>query len=136
MNKTFASTPVKKLIVAKSDYDLIVGYLNKNKSLLQDEKNAGLLSKIEESEVFDDEQFPWEGIRLNTKVIIRDKVARLNYTYTVVLPEEADHRKCKVSVFSPIGSALFGYRRGDDVFWQTANGKRLFTIMAVSQFAK
>ena len=130
------TTQTKRLVVAKADYTLILDFLARNKTLLRDEKNAALLSKIEAAEVVAENEFPWEGIRLNTKVVLRDKQARLNYTYTVVLPEKADHRKCKVSVLSPIGSALFGYRRGDDVFWQTPNGKRYFTIMAVSYYAK
>lgn len=130
------TTPVNKLIVTKPDYELITGYLDQNKALARDEKNAPLLSKIEQARIVNEDDFPWEGVRLNTKVILRDKLARLNYTYIVVLPEEADHRKCKVSLFSPIGSALFGYRRGEDVCWQTPYGKRFFTIMAVSQYAK
>jgi hypothetical protein len=36
----------------------------------------------------------------------------LPHTYTVVLPEEADHRTGKVSVLAPVGSSMFGFRRG------------------------
>jgi transcription elongation GreA/GreB family factor len=124
-----------KLMMVKDDHDLIIDYLKKNKAVLKGADNAFLLSKMEQAELLAEPDFPWEVIRLNSKVIIRDKVARLNYTYTVVMPEHADHRKCKVSLFSPIGSALFGFRRGEDTYWQTANGRRYFTIMAVSQFA-
>ena len=130
------TTKTEKFTVAKQDYDTIIAYLNQNKALIKDEKSAALLSKIEDADVCDEGEFPWECIRLNTKVILRDKIARLNYTYTVVLPEEADHRKCKVSLFSPIGSSIFGRRRGDDISWQTPKGNRFFTIMAVSQPVK
>ena len=126
------TTQTEKLIVAKTDFDTIIDYLQKNKEFTKDEKSAFLMSKIEEAEVCSEDEFPWSGVRLNTKVILRDKVARLNYTYTVVLPEQADHRKCKVSLFS----SIFGHRRGDDISWQTPKGRRYFTIMAVSQFAK
>ena len=128
-----STTQPAKLKMVKEDYDVILNHLNKNKNLLKQQKTSSLLGNIEEAELLDEEEFPWEVIRLNSKVIIRDKVARLNYTYTIVLPEHSDHRKGKVSVFSPIGSALFGYRRGDDTFWETVKGKRYFTIMAVTQ---
>jgi transcription elongation GreA/GreB family factor len=85
--------------------------------------------------LIEDADFPWEVIRLNSEVIIRDKIVRLNYAYTVVMPELADHKQCKVSVFSAIGSALFGNSRGNDIYWKVPNGKRYFTIMAVSQYA-
>ena len=120
-----------QLIVAREDHRALVQQIEKNK--FSYDGNASKLLQLEDAEVLDEAAFPWEVVRLNTKVIIRDKLARLNYTYIVVLPEFADHRKCKVSVFSPIGSALFGYRRGEDTYWLTPKGKRYFTIMAVSQ---
>jgi transcription elongation GreA/GreB family factor len=130
------ATNTENTIIAKEDFDIIRTYLNTKKELVRDEKSAYLLSRLESASVCSEDEFPWDGVRLNTKVILRDKLARLNYTYTVVLPEEADHRKCKVSLFSSIGSAIFGYRRGDDINWQTPKGKRYFTIMAVSQLTK
>ena len=130
------TTQENKLIMVKEDYSHLTEYLRRNRGLINDEKIASLVSKIEEAEVLDEDDVPWDIVCLNTKVTIRDKAARLDYTYTVVLPAQADHRKCKVSVFSPIGSALFGYKRGDEIYWQTTNGKRYFTIVSVSQNAK
>ena len=124
-----------KLILAKTDYQLLADYLKNNKTTLNEKEFHWLFNKIEQAELCNDNDFPWEVIRLNSKVIIRDTIARLNYTYTIVPPEFADHRKCKVSVLSPIGSSLFGSRRGDNIYWVTTGGKRFFTIMAVSQFS-
>lgn len=90
---------------------------------------------MENVQMIEDADFPWEIVRLNSKVIIRDKIARPNYTYIVAMPELADHKQCKVSLFSTIGSALFGNSRGTDIYWETPKGKRYFTIMAVSQYA-
>ncbi len=126
-------TQASKLIMLKEDFNALTKYINTNQTLLSTVQRDSLLEYIEDAELIDGEEFPWEVIRLGTKVVIRDKVARYNFTYTVVRPEDADHRKCKVSVFSPIGSALFGRRRGEDTYWLTPKGKRYFTIMAVSQ---
>lgn len=117
----------------KKDYTFLRNNLEAAKVPLQALNNSSRLGSIADAVVLEEDEFPWEVVRLNSKVIIRDKIARLNYTYTIVLPDEADHRKCKVSIFSPIGSALFGHRRGDDIFWQTPKGKRYFTIMAITQ---
>ena len=122
--------------MVKEDYNHLTEYLRKNRAAMNDENIASLVSRIEEAKVLDEDNLPWDIVCLKTRVTIRDKVARLDYTYTVVLPGQADHRKCKVSVFSPIGSALFGYKRGDEIYWQTTNGKRYFTIVSVSQNAK
>jgi regulator of nucleoside diphosphate kinase len=125
----------KKLVLAKEDFDLLSNYLKNNKAIATDEKNSRMIRLIETAQLVEDADFPWEVVRLNSKVIIRDKIARLNYTYIVVMPDQADHKQCKVSAFSIIGSALLGNSRGNDIFWNTPKGKRHFTIMAVSQYA-
>lgn len=123
----------KNLIIAKEDYHLLSEYL-KNTKMINGEKTSSILQTVENAELIDDTDFPWEVVRLNSRVIIRDKIVRLNYSYTVVMPELADHKQCRVSVFSEIGCALFGNSRGNDIYWKTPNGKRYFTIMAVSQY--
>jgi transcription elongation GreA/GreB family factor len=128
-------TENKKRILAKEDFDLLTNYLKSNRASSVDEKNSAVIRLIETAQLVDDADFPWEVVQLNSKVIIRDKIARLNYTYIVVMPELADHKQCKVSAFSTIGSALLGHSRGHDIFWSTPKGRRHFTIMAVSQYA-
>lgn len=128
-------TDKNKRFIAKEDLELLSNHLKKNKIIATDEKSNTISDFIANAKLIEENDFPWEIVRLNSKVIIRDKVARLNYTYTVVMPEQADHKQCMVSVFSVIGSALFGNRRGDDIYWNTPKGKRYFTIMAVSQYA-
>lgn len=126
-------TDAPKLVLVNKDYQFLRSNLGNHNLVTKGAENSSLLGDIANAEVLEESEFPWEVVRLNSKVIIRDKQSRLNYTYTIVLPDEADHRKCKVSIFSPIGSALFGHRRGEDIFWQTPKGKRYFTIMAISQ---
>src|SRR4051812_10070077 len=79
----------KKLLIAKKDFSLLSDYLKNNKAVAQDEKNSEIVQYIKNAELIEDAQFPWEIVRLNSKVIIRDKIARINYTYTVVMPELA-----------------------------------------------
>ena len=124
-----------KLIIAKEDLDLISEYLEKDGVVSGDKKNKTIIHRLENAQTIEGVDFPWEIVRLNSKVIIRDKIARLNYTYIVVMPELADHKQCRVSLFSTIGSTLFGNSRGTDIYWETPKGKRYFTIMAVSQYS-
>jgi regulator of nucleoside diphosphate kinase len=48
-----------------------------------------------------------------------------------VLPGRADIRQRKISVLSPIGTALIGFRKGQQVQWKVPAGKRTFTIVDV-----
>ena len=42
--------------------------------------------------------------------------------YTLVYPDEADLSENRISVLSPVGTAIFGYRAGDVVDWNVPDG--------------
>ena len=43
---------------------------------------------------------------------------------TLVYPEHADISQRKVSVLTPVGTALIGLRAGDSITWQAPDGQR------------
>jgi transcription elongation factor GreA len=50
-------------------------------------------------------------------------------TYVLVMPEDADFEKGRISTSSPIGRAFLGKEEGDEVLVVTPNGKRTFEIV-------
>ncbi len=52
-----------------------------------------------------------------------------SYLYTIVGSEEADMTQGKISNLSPLGSALLGHKKGDQVAVSTPKGKVTYTIM-------
>ena len=50
---------------------------------------------------------------------------------TVVTPEKANIKKRLISIMSPVGTALIGFRKGQQVKWKVPAGKKTFTIMNV-----
>jgi transcription elongation factor GreA len=50
-------------------------------------------------------------------------------TYELVMPEDADFEKGRISTSSPIGRAFLGKEEGDEVLVVTPNGKRTFEIV-------
>lgn len=122
-------------IITIDDFHLLTNFIKTNKAIAADQDNSTIIKFIENATQVEEGDFPWDNVRLNSRVVIRDKMARLNYTYILVMPELADHKTCSVSVFSVIGRALFGSSRGKDIYWKTPKGKRYFTVMAVSQYA-
>ena len=75
---------------------------------------------------------PGDVVRLNSHVTIRDEKENKLIEITVVTPEKADIKLRKISVLSPIGTALIGYRKGDRVMWKVPAGKKTFTILEVN----
>jgi regulator of nucleoside diphosphate kinase len=48
-----------------------------------------------------------------------------------VMPEQADIGQQKVSILSPMGTALIGFRKGEEVLWQVPAGMKRFRILDV-----
>lgn len=121
------------LIILKHDYDMLINYVRtKEIELKYDRIMAGqLIEKIGQADKLNKNDFPQDVIRLNSRVKLRDTIARLNYEYTLVIPDDVDHRNDKVSILAPIGYALFGYRKGDTVTLQSSIGKKHYLIQEV-----
>ena len=65
--------------------------------------------------VLDAKDLDLTKVRVLTKVTILNKKMKKEMKYTLVSPNEADFAKGKISVDSPIGSALLGKEIGDVV---------------------
>ena len=73
----------------------------------------------------------WRGeVQLGSRVRVRD--ADGEEEYTVVRKREADPALGRISTESPVGRALLGGRRRDEVTVQTPGGIRVLTILEVA----
>ena len=69
---------------------------------------------------------------MNSEVELRDDPTGKIQKVTLVYPEEADISKRKISVLTPVGTALIGLRDGDSIIWETPNGEsRQLTVLSV-----
>lgn len=73
-------------------------------------------------------------VHMGCEVDFRDDVTGRVQTITLVYPNEADISQGKVSVLTPIGTALIGLPLGQSIDWTTRNGelKRL-TVLQVRE---
>lgn len=70
---------------------------------------------------------------MHSTVVIRDLDTKETYEYTLVYPREADIETSKISILAPIGTALIGYKKGDEIHWQVPGGVRRLKIASVVQ---
>jgi regulator of nucleoside diphosphate kinase len=68
---------------------------------------------------------------MNSTVSLRDLGTNEVETYTLVFPECADIANNKLSVLAPIGTAVLGYRVGDEFRWRVPEGWRKLKIEQV-----
>lgn len=84
------------------------------------------------AQLLDQTQISEHVVTMNSKVLLKElllgKQIELNITY----PEEANDQERKVSVFSPIGTALLGRLVGDRVSWKIQGRLAEFEILKVT----
>ncbi len=130
---TTAAT-ANKVILLQEDYNILTAYFKSGRprGQVQEKQNARSLSdELDNAIVLSKDEFPADGIRLNSTVVIKDTDTNRVITVTIVLPEKADVKHNKVSVLAPVGTALIGFRKGQQVTWQVPSGTKNFTIMEV-----
>jgi regulator of nucleoside diphosphate kinase len=67
-------------------------------------------------------------VTMNSTVRVTDLDANTTHLYTIVFPSDADFEKGRISILSPLGTALLGFRAGDVVTWEMPRGTRRLRI--------
>jgi len=77
---------------------------------------------------------PQNTVCMNSEVEFRDEATGRVQQVTLVYPEEADISQRKISVLTPIGTALIGLAIGKSITWETPTGEvRRLTVLAVRE---
>jgi regulator of nucleoside diphosphate kinase len=124
----------EKLILLKSDYELLLTYIfSKLSPISGDYRNAEqLYEELKQAEVHENAQdVPADVVRINSMVEVEELETQRRQRFQIVVPAQASQSSRKLSVFAPLSIALIGYRSGRQVSWQMASGKKLFMIRDV-----
>ena len=123
-----------QLVLMKDDYNLLKTYLNNRSGKTTfDRQNAeDLLAELKKAKLVSKDEFPANVVRLNSTVRIKPEDKDYVMELMIVTPDKADIKDRKISIMSPIGTALIGFRQGENVKWQVPSGKKTFTILEVN----
>lgn len=124
----------KSILLAKNDYELIMSYIRQSfaRPKFGRKDIEDLKSEIKKATLLNTDDMPADVVRLNSTVTIREEAANKAIEVVVVTPEKADIKTRKVSIFSPIGTALIGFRKGEKISWNVPAGNKVFTILDVA----
>ena len=103
-------------------------------AMASDPETAEMLTEeLERARVIDHGQVPRNIVRMGSDVLFRDDTTRESRSITLVFPGEADIAQNRVSVLTPVGTALIGLRAGQSITWRTRSRelKRL-TVLKVA----
>ncbi len=90
-----------------------------------------LMGELDKAQLVEDNQIESDIVRLNSYVEVEDIENKKIMKFQITLPKEADFKLQKISVLSPIGIALIGFKKGMTIEWQLPGGKKMIHILEV-----
>ena len=103
----------------------------KNKQGFIEGRIKELEIKLSLAEVIDVTKLGGTGVKFGVTVTVCDHTTDEEVTYKIVGVDEADIKKGRISVESPLARALIGRDVGDEVKLTTPSGKKQYEILDV-----
>ncbi len=92
---------------------------------------ATLIKEIQSASVVDPESIPSNVVTMNSIVQISFLNTKKTVEFQIVYPNQANVKENKISIFSPIATALIGYKVGDEIDWVVPAGITKIKIDAI-----
>lgn len=120
-----------KPILSNTDYNTIKAIINNVPAHLKT-KEVGLLQlEIEKADVVNDYELENEIIKLNSYFEVEEVTSRKMIRFTLTLPKHANLSEKKISILSPLGIAVIGFRKGMEIAWPLPGGVKQLKIVEV-----
>ncbi len=120
------------IVVTQGDYQRLQGLANAARRRQPDVAEE-LAGELDRAGVVADGEIAPDVVRMNSIVEFRTEAGAAR-TVTLVFPGEADIAEGKVSILTPIGTALLGLSPGQSIDWLARDGRRhRLTIVSVRQ---
>lgn len=94
---------------------------------------ADLESKLARVRIIDDENIPKDQAFIGATVTLKDLDTQSTESYMLVSPEEASYEQGKISIESPIGKAILGHRKNDEVHVEVPAGTLKYIITDITR---
>lgn len=118
------------IILKQTDFQKISELL----SAVSEEASGFLEEELERATLVEDTELPTDAVAMNSVVQFEDIENGKTSQVTLVYPHDANIDENKISILTPVGSALIGLRTGQMIRWPLPNGKnKQLRVLAVQQ---
>lgn len=123
----------RKIVVTTEDLERLEALLTSDAARVigGSERVDELQSELLRAQIVSPDNVPADVVTMNSIVTLRDLNTNEVDTYTLVYPNLADIANFKLSVLAPIGTAVLGYRVGDEFQWRVPEGWRRLRVEQV-----
>ena len=103
----------------------------KNEQAMLESRIALLAEKVRMATVIDSSDLSTDVVQVGSVVHVKDEKTGKSAKYTIVGSAEAKPAELRLSNESPVGKALLGHKRGEEVSFTTPRGERKLKITKI-----
>jgi transcription elongation factor GreA len=125
----------KEILKARAHGDLSENaeyHAAKERQSMVNARLGQLQARLREFSMVDMSKIPRDRVGLGSQVVVLDLKKDEEFTYSLVVSEEADVANGKISTSSPIGRGLLGKQVGDTVRIQIPDGVKELEILSLT----
>ena len=110
---------MSKLIINSLDYSRIKKCISDAKQFrsINEGEATKLMAELDSAKIVKPESIPSNVVTMNSIVKLSFLNNNKQVQFQIVYPEQANLKENKISIFSPIATALIGYKIADEIEW-------------------
>lgn len=115
---------MNRTIITKNDLSRIQKSIDNAKSRNSIGKNEAenLINELHSAMIVEPHEVPGDVVTMNSIVKISFLDSDKSMVFRIVYHDEANIKENKISIFSPVATALIGYKAGDTIEWIVPSG--------------
>lgn len=120
-----------KPVISNTDYTTLKSLILNCPPHLKSKELGQLMEELDKADVVIDKKLGNDVIKLNSFFEAEDLATKKTWKLMLTLPAEANLKEQKISVFSPLGVALIGFKKGMTIQWALPGGMKQIKIVDV-----
>jgi regulator of nucleoside diphosphate kinase len=121
-----------RILITTNDYKRLTGLIEfASLKETMPEIVTCLSNKFKTAKMLMHDRIMGSVITMNSRILLKEISQGRQAEVTITYPQDADGPSGKISVFSPIGTALLGQQVGDKVSWKIPAGIGHFEIVKI-----
>ena len=115
---------MSKIILNRLDYARIKKCISDARQFksISNAEAENLLKELDSAKIVEPEAIPYNVVTMNSIVKLSFLNNNKQVQFQIVYPDQANLKENKISIFSPIATALIGYKVADEVEWVVPAG--------------
>lgn len=123
----------RAIYITKADYNRLLDLIHQFQSRQIEASHhlEQLEGELRRAHIVPPQKIAPDVITMNSKIRLKDMDTGEILDYQLVYPQDADPESGRISVLAPVGTALLGFRKGDDILWEVPSGQRHLHVQEV-----